>query len=125
MLFPHAGRRPFSTKTENFSVTPSAAAATTTATATTATATETTTTTARRALLGFVHLQVAAVEHGAVQLRDGRIGGRRTAHGDEREAAGLTRFTIRRDGDLADLAGGGEEGLQVCLRRVVREISNV
>src|SRR5690606_41791480 len=81
------------------SATTAATAAVSTATATTAVATTAAAVSATAAaalftLLGFVDLDLAAVDGLAVQLFDGRLGGLIGTHGYDAEAAGLDCFAI-------------------------------
>jgi hypothetical protein len=109
-------------------------AATTARTATTAAPTGAATTTAAAAeaaataalltLLGFVHFDLAPIEHLPVELGDGFGRGLGVAHCHEREATGLPGLTIRGNHHLANLAYCSERGLDARLGGTKRQISD-
>ena len=73
----------------------------------------------------FIDGQFAAIQPGAVHRADRRLGGFGGAHGHEREAAGAARGAIDHQVDLGHGAVSGKRVLQVVLRRVERQVSNV
>jgi len=72
----------------------------------------------------FIYVERSAVQFGAVQLRNGRLGCIRIRHFDEGEAAGLARVTIGHDTDALHTAESGESSLKVVLSSLITEISD-
>lgn len=67
---------------------------------------------ARLALASLVDMDVAAVEHGAVELLLGAFGILLVFEGDEAEAAGTTCVAVGDDLGLCDFTVGSEGGAQ-------------
>jgi hypothetical protein len=70
----------------------------------------------------FVYVQRSAVKFGAIELRDGGLGGLGFGHFDKCEAASLPCVTIRNDIHALHASVGGECGLKVVLSSLITEI---
>lgn len=107
-------------------ITTVSAAIATTATATTAAVTTTTAASATLFTgLGFVDLDVASVHVLTVKILDRGVHGSFGVHRHEGEATGASAFAIRREVNISHGSVFGEEGLEVLLCRIERQIANI
>ena len=104
---------------------PAAAEATATAAAAAEAAATAAATAATRTIFGFVHAQRTPAEHGAIELRDGRLGRLVRPHGHEREAACAARLAIDHQVHVTDFAHTFERRTHVVCRRAERQVSHI